>query len=212
MSKRKLFIIISALISIIYLFAACNTRSGNMNSKNSDPPKEQNSSSEQKAKEDPSKSQKTSPKKENKAVAVFSTKIIDYDENRIHNIRLASEKINSCVIKPGQVFSFNEIVGKREYGKGYRKATILVNGEQSEDVGGGICQLSSTIYNAALKLNLEIVERHDHSGDVHYIQKGQDAAVNYGDKDLKFKNTKNYPIKFKVTVGNGKVSVSILKG
>jgi len=206
MNKRKFIVILLISFCITCLFIACSTnKPGNSNSKNDDPPKNQSTNSQQKPKEAPP------PKKENKVVASFSTKIIDYDENRIHNIRLASEKINSCVISPGEVFSFNEIVGKREYGKGYKKATVLVKGEHSEDVGGGICQLSSTIYNAALKSDLEVLERHSHSVDVRYIPQGQDAAVNYGDKDLKFKNTKSYAIKFSVTVGNGKVFVSILK-
>lgn len=212
MYKHKFILTFSILLCIICLFIACKTnKSGDSNSKNIDPPQNQNANSQQKPKEDSPQTPKTATKKENKVVASFSTKIVDYDEDRIHNIRLASEKINSCVLSPGEVFSFNEIVGKREYGKGYRKATVLVKGEHSEDVGGGICQLSSTIYNAALKLDFEIIERHDHSGDVHYIEKGKDAAVSYGYQDLQFKNTKSYSVKFRVSVGNGKVFVSILK-
>ncbi len=148
---------------------------------------------------------------ENKILASFNTNILDSDSNRVNNIRLAARKINGFILKPGEIFSFNEVVGKRENKTGYKSAKVLVNGETSEDVGGGICQLSSTIYNTALKLNMEIIERHEHSGDVSYIPDGKDAAVSYGYKDLKFKNNKDYSVKFLVSVKSGKVYVSILK-
>lgn len=151
------------------------------------------------------------PVNRNLILSSFSTPIIDYDNNRIYNIRLAGRKVNNYILAPGEVFSFNKVVGERSPGKGYRKATILVQGERDAGVGGGVCQLSSTIYNAAAKLGLQIMERHTHSADVHYVPVGQDAAVNYGDKDLQFKNTKDYSVKFKVSVLNGRVSVSILK-
>lgn len=225
MYKHKFIAILAILLCIICLFVACTTsKSGGSSSKNIVTPNKQSVESQQKAKSDPHPESKSTPKKEtedkktvkketnkDEVIASFSTKIIDYDEDRIYNIRLASQTINSCVLSPGEVFSFNKIVGKREYGKGYKKAAVLVKGKHSEDVGGGICQLSSTIYNAALKLNLEVIERHTHSGDVHYIPQGQDAAVSYGYQDLKFKNTRSYSIKFKVSVENGKTSVLILK-
>lgn len=148
---------------------------------------------------------------ENKVLTTFSTTILDSDENRVNNIRLASQKINGFVLKPGETFSFNKIVGKRDYSKGYKKAKVLVNGESNEGVGGGICQLSSTVYNAALKSGMQIIERHTHSGEVGYIPRGQDAAVSYGYKDLKFKNVNNYPVKFIVSIKNGKVYVSTIK-
>lgn len=159
----------------------------------------------------PKPEQPKSQNNENKMLASFSTTILDSDENRVNNIRLASQKINGFVLKPGETFSFNKIVGKRDYNKGYKKAKVLVNGESNEGVGGGICQLSSTIYNAALKSGMQIIERHTHSGEVGYIPRGQDAAVSYGYKDLKFKNLNNYPVKFIVSIKNGKVYVSTIK-
>ncbi|MBI6872112.1 VanW family protein [Clostridium aciditolerans] len=162
-------------------------------------------------KSDPKPEQPRSQNSENKVLATFSTTILDSDENRVNNIRLASQKINGFVLKPGETFSFNKIVGKRDYNKGYKKAKVLVNGESNEGVGGGICQLSSTIYNAALKSGMQIIERHTHSGEVGYIPRGQDAAVSYGYKDLKFKNLNSYPVKFIVNIKNGKVYVSTIK-
>lgn len=160
----------------------------------------------------PKPEQSRSQDSENKVLASFSTTILDSDENRVNNIRLASQKINGLVLKPGETFSFNKIVGKRDYNKGYKKAKVLVNGESNEGVGGGICQLSSTIYNAALKSGMQIIERHTHSGEVGYIPRGQDAAVSYGYKDLKFKNVNSYPVKFIISIKNGKVYVSTIKG
>jgi vancomycin resistance protein YoaR len=144
-------------------------------------------------------------------VSSFTTTLLDQHKNRIDNIRLASKKINNYILTPGRTFSFNNIVGKRGTQNGYKVAKILVDGEKDEDIGGGICQISSTIYQAAKKLKLEITERHTHSGDVHYIPIGEDAAVNYKDKDLKFVNTKTYSIQFKVIIKKGKLTVTILK-
>lgn len=160
----------------------------------------------------PKPEQSRSQDSENKVLASFSTTILDSDENRVNNIRLASQKINGFVLNPGETFSFNRVVGKREYSKGYKKAKILINGEANEDVGGGICQLSSTVYNAAVKSGMKIIERHTHSGEVGYIPRGQDAAVSYGYKDLKFKNVNSYPVKFIISIKNGKVYVSTIKG
>lgn len=148
---------------------------------------------------------------DNSVLAGFSTTLLDSDKDRVDNIITASQKINGYVLNSGEVFSFNNVVGKRDVDTGYKNSKILVNGQRSEGVGGGICQLSSTIYNAAKKLGLEIIERHSHSGEVHYVQRGQDAAVSYGYKDLKFKNNKSYPIKFATSIKNGKVYVSIFK-
>lgn len=228
MHNNKLIIIFSIMLCIIFSFAACkrdnlekkkDNASKNPNVQESSPPKTAEptpapkESSKKNSTNKNSTNKNSSNEQSNKTtvVASFNTTIIDYDENRINNIRLAAAKVNDYILKPNGVFSFNKVVGKREYEKGYRKAAVLVQGEKDEDIGGGVCQLSSTIYNAALQSGLKIIERHSHSGDVHYVPKGQDAAVSYGAKDLKFKNTKGYPIRFRVTVNNGKVSVSILK-
>lgn len=144
-------------------------------------------------------------------LAAFSTKLLDKHKNRIINLKRASNKINNYTLKPNEIFSFNRIVGERSSSEGYKKAKILVSGESDIDIGGGICQLSSTIYNAARKLKLKIIERHIHSGDIHYLPMGYDAAVNYKDKDLKFKNTtKNY-LQFRVKVTKNNLTVYLIK-
>lgn len=109
--------------------------------------------------------------------------------NRLNNIRLALSMINGTCLSPGETFSFNDIVGKRTTERGFKVATAYSAGEVTEEVGGGICQVSTTLFNAAVKADLEIVERHNHSLTVSYVDKGKDASVNWSSQDLRFKNT-----------------------
>ena len=132
------------------------------------------------------------------------------NKNRSHNIALAAKTINGTILLPGETFSYNGILGNTNAAKGYKVGTAYVGGKVVESYGGGICQLSSTIYNAVLYANLEIVERHNHSYVVNYVTAGRDATVAYGGKDFKFKNTRNYPIKIVSSAKNGVVSVSIM--
>ena len=108
---------------------------------------------------------------------------------RINNIVTAMGFINGTCVKPGEIFSFNETVGQRTTARGFKKATAYSSGEVTEQIGGGICQVSTTLFNAAVKADMEIVERHNHSLTVHYVDKGKDATVNWGDQDFRFKNT-----------------------
>ena len=110
-------------------------------------------------------------------------------ENRISNIRLAMSIINGTRLKPGETFSFNEVVGERTRDRGFKMATAYSSGTVTEEVGGGICQVSTTLFNAAVKADLKINERHPHSLTVSYVDLGKDAAVDWGNKDLKFTNT-----------------------
>jgi len=151
------------------------------------------------------------PTKDPNLVSSFTTTINDKNENRVHNIKVAAEELDGTILQPGEIFSFNETVGRRTREKGYKEATIFVDGEKSKGVGGGICQLSTTLYNAALEADLEIVERHRHSREVSYVEEGRDATVVYNSKDLRFKNTKDYPLEIKVSVTEDKVKVSLYK-
>ena len=114
--------------------------------------------------------------------------------NRINNIRLACEAINCMKLEPGQSFSFNETVGKRTSEAGYKKAGVYISGDVGEEIGGGICQVSTTLFNAVVKADLEITERHNHSLPVSYVDNGKDATVNWGSKDLKFVNSGDEPV------------------
>lgn len=129
----------------------------------------------------------------------FSTSTVN-NRNRGENIKLASSKINGKLIAPGEVFSFNETVGKRSAESGYKTAHVYSAGKVIDDVGGGICQVSSTLYNAVLHSDLNIVERRNHSFTVGYVPLGMDATVSYGSVDFKFKNSTKWPIKVQATV------------
>ena len=108
--------------------------------------------------------------------------------NRINNIKNAVGIINGTRIADGETFSFNDTVGKRTTDRGFRRATAYSGGEVTEEIGGGICQVSTTLFNAAVKADMEIVERHNHSLTVSYVDRGKDAAVNWNSQDLKFTN------------------------
>jgi len=123
--------------------------------------------------------------------ADFSTNISSSSESRKHNIKNALKSLNKIEIAPNEIFSFNKIVGKRTPENGYREAKIIVNNEFVEGVGGGVCQVSSTLYNSALLAGLEIIEANKHSKQVGYVKYGFDAMVNFGSSDLKFRNNTN---------------------
>ena len=108
---------------------------------------------------------------------------------RINNIETAMSFINGTCVKPGETFSFNDTVGQRTTARGFKKAPAYSSGEVTEQIGGGICQVSTTLFNAAVKADMEIVERHNHSLTVHYVDKGKDATVDWGNQDFRFKNT-----------------------
>jgi len=133
----------------------------------------------------------------------FSTNFSGSTQNRITNIRLASEKINDTIIMPGEEFSYNKVVGERTIAAGYKDAGVFVNGRVENGLGGGICQVSSTLYNTALLANMKITERSNHGYLTSYLKGGLDATVVYGLIDFKFENSRNYPIKIKTAI-NGK--------
>lgn len=130
--------------------------------------------------------------------------------NRINNLQLACAALDGLVLNPGQTFSYNETLGERTTAKGYKSAPAYSGLNLVNAVGGGICQVSSTLYCATLMADLETVERSDHGFTVSYIDYGMDAAVNWGGPDLKFKNNTNYPIKLKAEAANGYVTIQIL--
>ena len=130
--------------------------------------------------------------------------------NRSTNIDIACEKINGTILEPGETFSFNKIVGERTTKNGFKEALIYNGGEVDYGIGGGICQISSTLYNAVLKANLDVIERKNHSMTVSYLPIGQDAAVSYGSVDFKFTNSRNYPVKISATANTGVIIISIL--
>lgn len=142
-------------------------------------------------------------------LGTYSTTFSTSNVNRSTNIRLATKKINGTVIMPGETFSYNQVVGKRTAAAGFKSAAVYVGGEVTTGIGGGICQVSSTLYNSVLLSNLEIVERYNHGFNPGYVPAGRDATVSWGGPDFKFKNSRNYPVKIVSNVSGGKISIQI---
>lgn len=136
-------------------------------------------------------------------ISSFTTRYDASNVNRSQNLAIATAKINGTVLMPGEEFSFNQVVGKRTIEEGYKDAKIYQDGKVVDGLAGGICQISSTLYNAVVQANLEIVERRNHSFTTSYVKAGRDATVVYGVIDFKFKNTRTYPIKIEGTVNSG---------
>lgn len=141
--------------------------------------------------------------------ADFSTSIASSSADRKHNIKNALNSINNVVILPGEVFSFNKTVGRRTAANGYREAKIIVNNEFVDGMGGGVCQVSSTLYNAALLAGLKIEEANKHSKQVNYVKYGFDAMVNFGSSDLKIKNNTTQKITIVATCTGQKARIRI---
>ena len=131
------------------------------------------------------------------------------NKSRSTNISIAAKTINETIVLPGETFSYNKVLGNTTKEKGYQLGGSYQNGKVVQAYGGGICQVSTTLYNAVLYANLEIVERHNHSYSVSYVPASRDATVSYGGKDFKFRNSREYPIKIVSSAKNGVVSISI---
>ena len=142
-------------------------------------------------------------------LSTFSTRYDASDKDRTTNLVIACRKLNGKVIMPGETFSYNETLGPRTYAAGYRNGKIYSNGQVVDGLGGGICQISSTLYNAALMSDMEIVERRNHQFVTSYVDKGRDATVVYGATDFRFKNTRTYPIRLVASATGGVATVSV---
>ena len=130
--------------------------------------------------------------------------------NRVHNIQLATQFFNGTVLMPGEEFSYNGVVGQRTAARGFLPAPAYVSGATVQETGGGICQGSSTIYLAALRANLEIVERYNHGYITRYVPDGMDATVYYGAKDFRFRNDTPFPLKIVGSVSGRTLTVNIM--
>lgn len=130
----------------------------------------------------------------NGEIGKFTTYFSSSNTNRVQNIKVATEALNNKLLLKDEILSFNETTGKRDKSKGYKKADIIINGELVPGYGGGVCQVSTTLYNAVLLSNLEVIERYHHSIPSTYIEKGKDATVAYGYLDFRFKNPFDYPV------------------
>lgn len=142
-------------------------------------------------------------------VSSYSTTFDPQLENRAHNIRLASGRISGVMVRPGEEFSFNEVVGPRTREFGFLEAPEIVEDEFRPGIGGGVCQVSSTLYNAALLADMRITVRQSHSRLTGYVPPGRDATVYYGRQDLRFRNTGKTPVLILSQVVGNRITVSI---
>ncbi|MBO5178795.1 MAG: VanW family protein [Clostridia bacterium] len=144
-------------------------------------------------------------------ISSFSTKVYTKTADRVKNLHIVCDKLSGTILNPGEEFSYNDTCGPYNKEQGFGKATVFVNGEEVQEYGGGVCQLSSTLYNALKDLNIEILERHNHSKEVYYVPKNEDATVSYGSLDFRFKNNESYPIEIEAYSNENEVTVSIYK-
>ena len=131
------------------------------------------------------------------------------DSNRVFNIQRASNSIDNKLVLPGETFSFNSTTGPRSLKAGYKEATVIMNGEFVPGEGGGVCQVSSTLYNTLLDSKISIVERHSHSLPISYVPPNKDATVAFNVLDLKFKNNYNSPVYIKSSVAGDTLIITL---
>ncbi|MBU3177828.1 VanW family protein [Clostridium estertheticum] len=145
----------------------------------------------------------------NTLISSSTTNFGSSNESRSENIRVASDSINGHIVMPGDLFSFNDVVGERSAKNGYKLAKGIVNDKVVDDLGGGVCQVSTTLYNAILRTNIASVERYHHSLPCSYIGKGLDATVSFGLLDYRFKNTYSYPIFIESGIRNENLTFNV---
>ncbi|MBM7624494.1 VanW family protein [Sporohalobacter salinus] len=144
-------------------------------------------------------------------LSLYTTPLKNDTPPRTNNIKVALKKLNNTIIKPKEKFSFNQQIGKLNSKNGYKPAPAIINNRLQPAYGGGVCQVSSTLYNALLKANLEIIERHPHSSSVNYVPSGKDATIVPNVKDLKFKNNKDFSILIQSNMFKKKVAIFLFK-
>ena len=205
--KRKellLLIIIKKIIIQISLKRKWNYRRTKKQEENKQKEAEANQQKQQ-------EEAKKQPQYKEEQLATFSTKIYSKDSARQNNIKITCNTLNNTTVKNGATFSFCNTVGKATSAKGYQEADVYDhNGNKTKGLGGGNCQVSSTLYNAVLAIpSLKVTERHEHSNDVPYVKDGKDAAVAYGSYDFKFINNTGNDIKIKASTDGSSVTISI---
>lgn len=149
------------------------------------------------------------PSAEPHLLGEYETPILNNAADRVANLSLACEKVNAVVTEPEQEFSFNDTVGERTEARGFKKGIVFDGKKKIEAVGGGVCQVSSTLFGAVKNAALEVTERHEHKREVEYVKLGDDATVKYGELDFKFKNTQNRSVKIEAFLTDSTVCVRI---
>ena len=145
-----------------------------------------------------------------RVLGAYTTSMMDRSPEQKHNIRLVAQSLDGAVIRPGEVFSFNSTAGERASSRGYVSAPVIVKGKLEDGSGGGICQVSSTLYNAALLAGMSIVERNPHTTPVSSVPPGRDATVLFGGADLKFRNGYDEPVILKADASGDRLVIQLM--
>lgn len=190
-----------------------NNNNNNSNNNNSDKSEQSNDNTNDKpatavAKEEKEATPQTPTEVQ---IATYTTTLYDKEQTRIDNINLAISKLNGVIIENGAEFSFNNTIGPMNEGNGFKKATGFdSNGKKIKISGGGICQISSTLYNCALIAGFDITERHPHSRRVYYVPKDKDATIFYGSLDLKFVNNSGSKVRIDASATKSTVTITLV--
>ena len=216
----KLSITLLFLFSNIFILTSCNSENKktdtNQNenkqpqniSYDNNPSQEQNDENKQSNENKDNNKQESIPQET--TISEFSTKILTKSKNRANNIKITCEKINGMEIKSGEEFSFCGRTGTSKESEGYKKADVIVGDDTIKALGGGNCQVSTTLYNAVLNSSeLEFTERHPHGKKVNYVPEGKDAAIAHGSKDFKFKNNSDKTLKIYASSDGKTVNVKL---
>lgn len=191
-----------------------NENNNNSNNNNSDKSEQSNDNTNDKPATAVAKEEKeTAPQTPTEVqIATYTTTLYDKEQTRIDNINLAISKLNWFIIENGAEFSFNNTIGPMNEGNGFKKATGFdSNGKKIKISGGGICQISSTLYNCALIAGFDITERHPHSRRVYYVPKDKDATILYGSLDLKFVNNSGSKVRIDASATKSTVTITLVK-
>ncbi len=221
----KLITLLLFLISNIFILTSCNSENKktdtNQNenkqpqniSYDNNPSQEQNDENKQ-SDENKDNNEQDNQKQESipqeTTISEFSTKILTKSKNRANNIKITCEKINGMEVKSGEEFSFCGRTGTSKESEGYKKADVIVGDDTIKALGGGNCQVSTTLYNAVLKSSeLEVTERHPHGKKVNYVPEGKDADIAHGSKDFKFKNNSDKTLKIYASSDGKTVNIKL---
>ena len=201
------------LIINIFILSACGNNPNNKQNSTQDNPGyniEKTSSIQNETPTNQDQNKQVESKPQETTASEFSTKILTKSKNRANNIKITCEKINGMEVKPGETFSFCDRTGKSKESEGYKKADVIVGDDTIKALGGGNCQVSTTLYNAVLNSSeLEVIERHPHGKKVNYVPEGKDAAIAHGSKDFKFKNNSDKTLKIYASSDDKSVSIKL---
>ena len=201
------------LIINIFILSACGNNPNNKQNSTQDNPGyniEKTSSIQNETPTNQDQNKQVESKPQETTASEFSTKILTKSKNRATNIKITCEKINGMEVKPGETFSFCDRTGKSKESEGYKKADVIVGDDTVKALGGGNCQVSTTLYNAVLNSSeLEVIERHPHGKKVNYVPEGKDAAIAHGSKDFKFKNNSDKTLKIYASSDGKSVSIKL---